>query len=139
MDQKRFTPREANRTLPHLVRILKSLKESFEKLRESGPGVVYAIEEYRVVNEGPVRPDYFLCLMKVRGALKEVDKLGVQVKDVKAGLVDFPARLGGREVLLCWKLGEDRVEFYHDPEAGFAGRQRLPSAEAGDDVEEEGT
>jgi len=138
MDQKRFTPREANRTLPQLVRLLKSLKESFDRLRENGPGAVYAIEEYRVVNEGPVRPDYFASLMKVRGALKEMERLGVQVKDINTGLVDFPARLGGRDVLLCWKLGEDRVEFYHDPEAGYAGRQRLPSAGADDDREEEG-
>jgi len=138
MDRKRFTPREANRELPKLARILKSLQESFAWLRENAPAVAYSIEEYKVVNEGPVRPDYFLSLMKMRRALRELEKIGVQVKDIGSGLVDFPARIGGRDVLLCWKLGEERVGFYHDPEAGFAGRQPLPAVETGDEMEEEG-
>jgi hypothetical protein len=51
--------------------------------------------------------------------------LGVQVKDLDAGLVDFPAVRGGEEVLLCWQLGEDSVEWWHRPEDGFAGRRPL--------------
>jgi hypothetical protein len=47
------------------------------------------------------------------------------VKDLNAGLIDFPARRDGREVLLCWRYGEPQVEFYHELHTGFAGRKRV--------------
>ena len=50
---------------------------------------------------------------------------GARLKDPETGLVDFPARLDGREVLLCWRLGEERIAWYHDAEAGFRGRKPL--------------
>jgi len=52
--------------------------------------------------------------------------LGVQVKDLDEGLVDFPALRRGETVLLCWKLGEDEIGYWHTLEAGFAGRRPLP-------------
>ncbi len=58
----------------------------------------------------------------------EVDAItsdGVQIKDLETGLIDFPARMGGRDVLLCWKLGEPKVAFYHGHEEGFRGRKPL--------------
>jgi hypothetical protein len=59
-------------------------------------------------------------------AVDELSELGVQVKDLDEGLVDFPARRGDEEVLLCWRLGEDEVGFWHSVEDGFAGRKPLP-------------
>jgi hypothetical protein len=59
-------------------------------------------------------------------AIDAVVELGVQVKDIDEGLVDFPALRRGETVLLCWKLGEDRVGFWHTIEEGFAGRRPLP-------------
>jgi hypothetical protein len=52
-------------------------------------------------------------------------ELGVQIKDVDRGLVDFPAWRGEEEVFLCWHLGEDRVRYWHDLQSGFAGRREL--------------
>lgn len=65
---------------------------------------------------------------EVASAVQELQDLGVQVKDIDRGLVDFPARHpeSGDPVLLCWELGEPEVEHWHDLEAGFAGRKRLP-------------
>ena len=51
--------------------------------------------------------------------------MGVQVKDFDRGLLDFPHILDGREVFLCWELDEDDIEFWHDIDAGYAGRERL--------------
>lgn len=51
---------------------------------------------------------------------------GAQVKDIDEGLIDFPARSGGETVLLCWKLGEDEIRYWHAVEDGFAGRRELP-------------
>lgn len=56
----------------------------------------------------------------------ELDGHGVQVKDLDEGLVDFPALRGGETVLLCWRLGEDEIRYWHRVEDGFAGRRPLP-------------
>jgi hypothetical protein len=59
-------------------------------------------------------------------AVDEIAERGVEVKDVDEGLVDFPALRRGETVLLCWKLGEDEIEYWHTVEDGFAGRRPLP-------------
>lgn len=59
-------------------------------------------------------------------ALTEIESLGIIVRDLQRGLVDFPARHAGREVLLCWLADEPDIEWWHLPEDGFAGRRRLP-------------
>jgi hypothetical protein len=61
----------------------------------------------------------------LREALESLDELGVVVKDLDAGLVDFPSERDGELVLLCWQLGEERVAWWHTLEAGFAGRRPL--------------
>lgn len=61
----------------------------------------------------------------VARCVNEIHGLGAQVKDADEGLVDFPALRGGEEILLCWKLGEDEIAFWHDLEEGFAGRRPL--------------
>jgi hypothetical protein len=56
---------------------------------------------------------------------RELRQLGIELKDHYIGLIDFPCRLNGREVYLCWRLGEADVAFWHELDAGFAGRQKL--------------
>lgn len=63
----------------------------------------------------------------IDGYLAEIRQLGVEMKGFDTGLVDFPGEVGGRPVLLCWQLGEDSVQYWHEEDAGFAGRQPLPS------------
>jgi hypothetical protein len=60
------------------------------------------------------------------GVVDELEALGVLVKDLDRGLVDFPCVHRGRELLLCWELGEDEVAYWHGLEEGFAGRRPLP-------------
>jgi hypothetical protein len=55
----------------------------------------------------------------------ELEALDIQLKDRRIGLVDFPTELDGRRVLLCWRLGEPAVQFWHDEDSGFAGRRPL--------------
>jgi len=62
---------------------------------------------------------------KLRSLMQVLKEQGVIVKDMSVGLLDFPSLRDGREVYLCWKYGEDRVAFWHDVDAGFAGRQPL--------------
>ena len=62
---------------------------------------------------------------KLQGFIDELQALGVEVKDLGKGLVDFPGLIEGREVCLCWMLGESEVAFWHEVDAGFMGRQSL--------------
>jgi len=63
------------------------------------------------------------ALQETRDTLAEIDEIGVQVKDLEQGLLDFPCVIDGKTVLLCWKLGEKEIAFWHSPEDGFVGRK----------------
>jgi hypothetical protein len=64
-------------------------------------------------------------IQRVKDSLEEIDASGVQIKDLEAGLLDFPCLLEGETVLLCWKRGESRIEFWHRMDDGFRGRQPI--------------
>ena len=99
-----------------------------------------AVGELRPVAERMVEHRRrFVAAQQRRGALAEqagsnggdltpgerIQSAGAQVKDLDAGLLDFPSLRDGEEILLCWRLGEDEIEFWHGPEEGFAGRKRV--------------
>ena len=65
------------------------------------------------------------ALKEATDTLAEIDEIGVQVKDLEQGLLDFPCVMDGRTVLLCWKLGEKEIGFWHTEEDGYAGRKPL--------------
>ena len=65
------------------------------------------------------------AIQQAKESLEEIQELGVLVKDLDSGLIDFPALRAGEEVYLCWKLGEEKIEWWHRIEDGFAGRQRI--------------
>ncbi len=65
------------------------------------------------------------AVQQAQDAIQEIDSIGVQVKDLDKGLLDFPCQLGEQTVLLCWQLGEAKIDFWHTMEAGFGGRQPL--------------
>lgn len=71
----------------------------------------------------------FLLNHQMHRVMQWLQRTGVQIKGISPGLVDFPARVGDRDVLLCWRAGEDHVAWYHDPEAGFAGRRPVGELE----------
>ncbi len=66
-----------------------------------------------------------IAIREAKDTLAEIDAIGVQVKDLNAGLLDFPCKMDGEIVLLCWKLGEKEITHWHTVEAGFSGRQPL--------------
>jgi len=67
---------------------------------------------------------------RLRQTLERIQSTGCVVKDLEIGLLDFPARIDGEEVYLCWKLGEDRIRFYHRQSEGFAGRKPIDPRDA---------
>ena len=62
----------------------------------------------------------------MRALVEEIEALGAEVKDLELGLVDFPAEREGETVLLCWRVGEDEIGYWHGLDEGFAGRRPLP-------------
>src|SRR5262245_42310283 len=129
--RKLFTVAQVNEMLPRVERLILALRDRVVWMQGQPKQVTFMLPDQQIVNESPVDQEYFKTLLMIRKMLQEVDGLGVQVKDLGSGLVDFPSRLHGRDVLLCWQLGETKVSFYHDPDAGFAGRQPIPE-EVGD-------
>ena len=63
---------------------------------------------------------------RMRALVEEIEALGAEVKDLEVGLVDFPAEREGETVLLCWRVGEEEIGYWHGLEEGFAGRRPLP-------------
>ena len=129
--EKIFTLEEANRTLPLVSRIVQDLVRDHEawedKVREF---------ELATVGASPDRPDAIAELLQfeaqrlateIEGYTAELNELGVVCKGMDTGLVDFRGQLEGREVFFCWKLGEPSVQYWHELDAGFVGRQKLQS------------
>ena len=122
--QHHYTRDQANALLPQvkqwLARLL-SLREQAERYERRVDGLLG--QGYDVGGES------VNALVKAhsqfREVLREFQSRQIQIKDLDRGLVDFPAIVGGREVYLCWEDCEEEVEFWHDLDGGFAGRERL--------------
>lgn len=130
-----FTPEEANAALPAvrpLVERLVAARRSLSDLeRRLAPVRARVAGNGGGLHPGPVgalQEEAAAAANRLREALEELDRLGVQVKDPDSGLIDFPARhpADRSTVLLCWRLGEPDVSCWHTLEGGFAGRKPLP-------------
>jgi len=130
-----FTPAEANGALPLVEPLAERLTEARRSLVTLG-AELEALQALVAGNGGSLDPSRVGELQEavaraaadVAGLVQELQDLGVQVKDVDRGLVDFPARHPESDdpVLLCWELGEPEVAHWHELETGFAGRKPLP-------------
>ena len=123
---KTFTLEEANALLPSVRARLERIQKLYGRLggfRESATAAASASEFGGGMQGGPA---YVKALYEVGKLTTELHDLGVQLKDYSRGLIDFPCIRDDRVVLLCWQLGEgDEIEWWHEVEAGFAGRQPL--------------
>jgi hypothetical protein len=124
---KLFTIEEANSVLPTARRILIKIQRSHRKVVSYKEQAVSASSKAETGGGGMTGGmDYLVALTDLAELTEELDSLGIQLKDFSLGLIDFPCMREGRVVLLCWKLGEgDQIEWWHDLEAGYAGRQPL--------------
>lgn len=77
----------------------------------------------RIADVAKRRAQHDKSVQQVKDTLAEIDSIGVQVKDLDTGLLDFPCRLGEEIVLLCWKMGETEIQHWHTMDSGFSGRQ----------------
>jgi len=130
---KTFTLDEAQALLPVLESLLKRAIEG-KKAAESIEGRMQELRHKIFLSGG-----FFVDVARVRrqraalesnvqaakDSVAEIDAIGVQVKDLDTGLLDFPCQVDGEIVLLCWKLGEGSIDYWHTVEAGFRGRQPI--------------
>ncbi|HLI73561.1 MAG TPA: DUF2203 domain-containing protein [Acidimicrobiales bacterium] len=120
-----WTEQEARDYLPRLRTLLGVIRRATQlEVRARGNGHATIPGAKAPPSEKDAAPSSDL---DAEAALRELDEHGIILRDPQRGLIDFPSRhSGGRDVLLCWQLGEDDLAWWHLPEDGFAGRKPLP-------------
>lgn len=129
---KRFTLREAQSLLPRVERLLEDAMRLKPEFDDAAAAFTRMKERVHMMGGTLIDRQAALELRQrretsskqLRQAVEEILEMGVQIKDIEAGLVDFPTRFRGREVYLCWKLGEADIEYWHGEE-GFRGRKPI--------------
>ncbi len=130
---KTFTLEEAQSLLPLVESLLKraieskrAAEETESRITELGRRIhLSGGMRVNVAEAGKQHAELQAHIARVRESLAEIDTIGVQVKDVETGLLDFPCRVDDEVVLLCWRMGETTIEHWHTVEEGFKGRRPL--------------
>ncbi len=133
MSDRTFNLDEAQSLLPVLESLLRTAI-SGKRLMEEVEAEMQALTQRIFLNGGTHldvvatarrKAERTKAEQRAKDALAEIDSIGVQVKDIDIGLLDFPCIVDGQVVLLCWKMGEDAITHWHSPEEGFAGRKPI--------------
>src|SRR5271170_8030776 len=130
---KLFTLDEAQALVPVLESLLKrgiEAKHAAQQINDDLQNLAQRIfgsggMHVDVAKVGRQRTEMEAYIQRAKDAVQEIDAIGVQVKDLDIGLLDFPCKVDDEVVLLCWKMGEAKITHWHSGESGFAGRQPL--------------
>lgn len=119
--KRRFSLDEANRTLPLVSRIVADITREHQKVT----GLQEQLQHLSASAKSRPQTEKELeaSMERLGGLVEELSKIGCQIKDFQIGLVDFVGKHQGRDVCLCWKQGESEIGFWHEMDAGAAGRQ----------------
>lgn len=126
-----FSREEAEALLPQISVLLRQIQQSHRELQQT-EGELHALR-IKARGNGHDLAERMTALQKavtaqrelLSGLVGEVEAFGCELKDLNMGLIDFLSLRNGREMYLCWRLGEDRIRFWHYLDTGFAGRQPL--------------
>jgi len=133
MATRTFTLQDAQMLLPTLESLLRTAIQS-KKLIEDVEAELQDVGHRVFLNGGTLvnvveiarrKAERERAVQRAKDAIAEIHATGVQVKDIDIGLLDFPCRVEGEIVLLCWKLGEAKITHWHSTEEGFAGRKPI--------------
>jgi hypothetical protein len=125
MSRRYFTVEEARAVLPQVRDLIEKAIPVLNRMHRCSPDVRRLAENAALNTGGPAGAEYLECLILVSGYVGRIQSMGCLVKSLEDGLVDFPCRKDGREVYLCWRYGEKDIEYWHEVDAGFAGRVLL--------------
>ncbi len=119
---RHFTIEQANRSLPLVRRIVRDIVNAHERAMQ----LQGRLEELTAnQSTSPLQAQLDEAMEQLQAYVSELNDVGVELKDYEAGLIDFLARHQGRDVYLCWRLGEETIAYWHELHAGFAGRQPI--------------
>jgi hypothetical protein len=122
---KHFTADEANQILPQVRTFIVQIMQARQAIVDARPEL-WPVLEKGIGNGGSKKAGEVLAEFKrVEDGVKNLQEMGIVIKDMSIGLIDFPALRDGREIWLCWKYDEPRVAYWHDLQSGYAGRQRI--------------
>ncbi|HWD91854.1 MAG TPA: DUF2203 domain-containing protein [Verrucomicrobiae bacterium] len=121
---RHYTREEAKALLPQVRKWLQQVEQARENLLKYDKRLSALMDPGRDAG-GELVNRWARTMADFRGAMDEFNRREILVKDLDRGLLDFPAIIGGKEVFLCWEKDEDDIEFWHDLDSGYAGRERL--------------
>jgi hypothetical protein len=140
--KKHFTIEEANNALPLVRAIVTDIVNKYAEVSERKARLDQIRQSRQSAGRGPhdlyreelvqVEEELDREITRLQEFIEELEDLGVELKDISRGLIDFRSMMDGREVYLCWLLGEDEVGHWHELDAGFAGRQSLLAGSSSD-------
>ena len=122
--EKHYTREEAQALLPQLREWLAELNRFREEV-ERYDKRLSGLNTEGLDTGGETVNNWIRALAGMQNILAEFHRREIFIKDLSRGLIDFPAIIGGREVFLCWEADEDKVEFWHDLDTGYGGREKL--------------
>ena len=122
---KHFSIGEARAMLPQLRRLFKELHVRRERVSKAEEQLSHSLDQSGGDLGGKLVSAMLTDLVALNAEIRQLQERGLIIKDFDRGLVDFPSLRDGREVFLCWELEEDDIEFFHDIEDGYSGRERL--------------
>jgi len=123
---RRFTLDEANKTLPLVKRIVGDIVKTHGRVSELEAAMLDAPSK----TQPAASADLDRAVERLQAYVVELQNVGCQLKDPKIGLIDFLGRHQDRDICLCWKLGEEKIEYWHETTTGFAGRQPVATLKA---------
>jgi len=122
---KYFTLQEANETLVIIRPLMREVQSIRNEILANQPEIWNVMERSAGNGGNPTLSRMVKSFDRLDELTHQIQGTGAQIKDVNTGLLDFSALKDGREVYLCWQHGEDDIQFWHEVEAGFAGRQPI--------------
>ena len=133
MKRRSFTLNEAQNLLPVMESLLRTSMESkqrIEEIEEQFKQIKHSVflrggAQLDIAAMSRLRAESDKAIQRVKDAMAEIESIGALVKDLDIGLIDFPCAVDGATVLLCWKLGEDRITHWHGTSEGFAARKPI--------------
>jgi hypothetical protein len=130
MEERLFTLAEAEGLLPRLRSLLTEIGEEWSHIRELNPDIQKARDNASFDGFSKSGVEYVESVSHLMLLIHQIKEMGVLLKDADRGLCDFPYMRQGRVVYLCWQLGEEHIQYWHDIETGFAGREPLDDSDS---------
>lgn len=129
MQSRYYTLREAKAALPIVKALMAQVQEARSEIMRLRPDIWPVLQKAAQNGGNAAAGEVYAQFDKLEAGVKGILEMGILVKDIDQGLIDFLAIRNGREVYLCWKHGEEELSFWHDVHAGFGGRQPIDPAD----------